>query len=249
MKRSSDILHKSPLASGTHHHTFQQPRRRGAGPFCRLRHRPHAAQKLGRKWIGIDITHLAISLIEKRLKDAFKDELRYETHGTPKDLGGAADLARRDKYQFQWWACSLVGAQPFKGKKKGADGGIDGIIYFQDGSGTDQKIVVSVKGGENVNVAMIRDLAHVVDREKAAIGLFVTLAPPTGPMTTEAVKTGYFECERANRPFQKIQILTIEGLLAETERADYPDISGGTRTFKQAPREKGPKQKQFTLGE
>ncbi|SNR91217.1 site-specific DNA-methyltransferase (adenine-specific) [Humidesulfovibrio mexicanus] len=218
-------------------------------PFCGCGTALHAAQKLGRKWIGIDITHLAISLIEKRLKDAFKDELRYETHGTPKDLGGAADLARRDKYQFQWWACSLVGAQPFKGKKKGADGGIDGIIYFQDGSGTDQKIVVSVKGGENVNVAMIRDLAHVVDREKAAIGLFVTLAPPTGPMTTEAVKTGYFECERANRPFQKIQILTIEGLLAETERADYPDISGGTRTFKQAPREKGPKQKQFTLGE
>jgi len=218
-------------------------------PFCGCGTALHAAQKLNRRWIGIDITHLAISLIEQRLSKAFglKSGVDFETHGTPKDFSGAADLARRDKYQFQWWACSLVGAQPFKGKKKGADGGIDGIIFFQDGSGADQKIVVSVKGGENVNVAMIRDLAHVVDREKAAIGLFVTLAPPTGPMTTEAVKTGYFECERANRPFQKVQILTIEGLLAGTERPDYPDISGGTRTFKQAPREKGPKQQQFAL--
>jgi adenine specific DNA methylase Mod len=79
----------------------------------------HAAQKLNRRWIGIDITHLAISLIEKRLKDAFKTGLQFEIHGTPKDLDAARDLARRDKYQFQWWAVSLVEAQPFQGKKRG----------------------------------------------------------------------------------------------------------------------------------
>jgi DNA modification methylase len=99
-------------------------------PFCGCGTAVHAAQKLGRQWIGIDITHLAISLIERRLKDAFPG-IAFEVHGTPKDLDGARDLAQRDKYQFQWWAVSLVEAQPFAGKKKGADSGIDGLIYFR----------------------------------------------------------------------------------------------------------------------
>ena len=93
-----------------------------------------------RNWIGIDITHLAISLIEKRLKDAFN--LSCEVEGTPKDFSGAKDLAFRDKYQFQWWACSLVNAIPYKNKKKGADGGIDGLIFFNDSHGKKQKIIV-----------------------------------------------------------------------------------------------------------
>ena len=99
-------------------------------PFCGCGTAVHAAQKLGRQWIGIDITHLAISLIERRLKDAFPG-IAFEVHGTPKDLDGARDLARRDKYQFQWWAVSLIDAQPYAGKKKGADSGIDGLIYFK----------------------------------------------------------------------------------------------------------------------
>ena len=147
-------------------------------PFCGCGTTIHAAHKLGRRWIGIDVTHLAISLIEKRLTDAFPG-IEYEVHGTPKDLEGARDLASRDKYQFQWWAGSLVNAIPFGGKKKGADSGIDGIIYFKDfkkdhkGAAigwVTEKIIVSVKGGENVSVAMIRDLAHVVTREKAKLG-------------------------------------------------------------------------------
>jgi site-specific DNA-methyltransferase (adenine-specific) len=99
-------------------------------PFCGCGTTIHAAQKLGRNWIGIDITHLAISLIEKRLRDAFPG-IAFDVHGTPKDLGGARALATADKYQFQWWAVSLVNAVPFGGKKKGADGGIDGHIYFK----------------------------------------------------------------------------------------------------------------------
>ena len=134
-------------------------------PFCGCGTTIHAAQKLRRPWIGIDITHLAISLIEKRLKDAFPG-IEYEVHGTPKDLDGARDLAARDKYQFQWWAVSLVNAVPFAGKKKGADSGIDGLIYFKPEGRTTEKAIVSVKGGDNVNVAMVRDLAHVVDREE-----------------------------------------------------------------------------------
>ncbi len=122
------------------------------------------------------------------MKDAFAG-IVFEVEGTPKDLGGAQNLALRDKYQFQWWACSLVGAQPFQGKKKGADGGIDGLIYFNDDGKMPKKIIVSVKGGDNVNVAMVRDLAHVVEREKAEIGLFVTLTDATRPMCEEAVKT------------------------------------------------------------
>ncbi len=144
-------------------------------PFCGCGTAIHAAQTLKRHWLGIDITHLAISLVEKRLRDAFPG-ITFEVHGTPKDLESARDLAQRDKYQFQWWACSLVNAQPYRGKHKGADSGIDGLIYFQDDKGLPKKIVVSVKGGEGVSVPMIRDLGHVIDREKAAVGLFVTMA-------------------------------------------------------------------------
>lgn len=205
-------------------------------PFCGCGTAVHAAQKLGRHWIGIDITHLAVSLIEKRLKDAFKG-IEFEVHGTPKDIDGARDLAKRDKYQFQWWSCSLVNAQPYQGKKKGSDGGIDGLIYFQDDVTGHKKIVVSIKGGENVNVAMVRDFAHVVQREKAEIGLFVTLVPPTKPMSVEAIKEGFYTSPATGGVFPKVQILTIERLLAGTDRALYPDLSQGAATFKKAKRE------------
>ena len=202
-------------------------------PFCGCGTAVHAAQKLKRQWLGIDITHLAVSLIEKRMKDAFPG-IVFEVEGTPKDLEGAQNLALRDKYQFQWWACSLVGAQPFQGKKKGADGGIDGLNYFNDDGKMPKKIIVSVKGGDNVSVAMVRDLAHVVEREKAEIGLFVTLTDSTAPMRTEAVKTGYYLSPITGASFSKIQILTIEGLMEGKERAQYPDLSAGGVTFKKA---------------
>jgi DNA modification methylase len=178
-------------------------------PFCGCGTTTHAAQKLKREWIGIDITHLAISLIEKRLKDAFPG-IKYEVHGTPKDMEGARALAAQDKYQFQWWAVSLVNAVPFGGKKKGADSGIDGLIYFKPDMKITEKAIVSVKGGDHVNVAMIRDLAHVVDREKAKIGVFITLAEPTGPMKTEAVKAGTYDTPWGKYP--RVQIVTIAEL-------------------------------------
>lgn len=201
-------------------------------PFCGCGTAVHAAQKLNRRWIGIDITHLAISLVEKRLRDAFPG-ITFEVHGTPKDLESARDLAHRDKYQFQWWACSLINAQPYQGRKKGADTGIDGLIYFQDDKTVPKKIIVSVKGGENVSVPMIRDLGHVVEREKAAIGIFLTLAEPTKPMMQEAVKAGYYTSQ-GGTSFPKIQILTIKGLLEESDRPKYPDLMFGGLTFKRA---------------
>ncbi|MDR0234200.1 MAG: restriction endonuclease [Zoogloeaceae bacterium] len=163
-------------------------------------------------------------------------------HGTPKDVGGARDLAARDKYQFQWWACSLVNAQPYQGRKKGADGGIDGLIYFQDELKTHKKIIVSVKGGSHVNVAMVRDLAGVLEREKAEIGLFVTLIPPTGPMQTEAAKAGFYKSPTLPGNFPRLQILTIEGLLEGNERPLYPDLSQGGLTFKKAGQEETAKE-------
>lgn len=203
-------------------------------PFCGCGTAVHAAQALGRPWLGIDITHLAITLIEKRLKAAFPG-LAFTVQGTPQDLDGARDLAARDKYQFQWWACSLVNAQPYQGKKKGADTGIDGLIFFHDDQGPARKIVVSVKGGATVTVAMIRDLAHVIDREGAALGLFVTLAAPTSAMQAAAAAVGFYASPSfPDRAYPKLQLLSIAGLLTGTEQARYPDLSGGTTTFKQA---------------
>lgn len=210
-------------------------------PFCGCGTATHAAQKLGRQWIGIDITHLSISLIEKRLKDAFPG-LQFEVHGTPKDLAGARDLAARDKYQFQWWACSLVDAQPFQGKKKGADGGIDGLVYFTDaveGKAATQRALVSVKGGDNVSVAMIRDLKGTLEREKAPIGFFVTLAAPTKPMIAEAASAGLYRGGNG-KDYPRLQILTIGDLLEGRARPAFPDMSMGTLTFKKAKKEKLP---------
>lgn len=204
-------------------------------PFCGCGTTVHAAEKLGRRWIGIDITHLAISLIEKRLKDAFPN-VQFEVHGTPKDLPGAEALAAADKYQFQWWAVSLVDAVPFGGKKRGADGGIDGHIYFKPDGKTTEKAIVSVKGGQNVNVAMIRDLAHVVEREKAKVGVFLTLAPPTKPMQTEAVKAGFYEVPEYGFKVPKIQILTIQDLF-DGRKPQIPMVDA--TAFKKAARETG----------
>ena len=202
-------------------------------PFCGCGTAVDAAQKLGRQWIGIDITHLAVSLIEKRMKDRYPG-ITFEVHGTPKDLAGAVDLADRDKYQFQWWACSLVDAQPFGGKKKGADGGIDGLIYFGDiqgGKQVTQKAIVSVKGG-NTNVSHIRDLKGVMERDKAAIGLFVTLEKPSKPMLKEAADAGEFKAG-SGKTYPRIQVLTIEDLFSG-KRAQVPDMAMGALTFKKA---------------
>jgi DNA modification methylase len=188
-------------------------------PFCGCGTAVHAAQKLGRQWLGIDVTHLAISLIEKRMKDAFPG-IAFEVHGTPKDLASARDLAERDKYQFQWWAVSMVDALPFGGKKKGADGGIDGIIYFKPDGKRTEKALVSVKGGNNVSVNMIRDLHSAMEREKAPIGVFITAAMPTRPMETEAAAVGRFESEATGRTYPRLQIIT----LAELFQGKKPDI-------------------------
>ena len=213
-------------------------------PFCGCGTAVHAAQTLKRKWIGIDITHLAISLIEKRLKDAFGDkaksdeeqECQFEVHGTPGDLEAARNLAERDKYQFQWWAVWLVEAQPFQGKKKGADTGIDGLKFFYDLADEEsRKLVVSVKGGK-LKADDIRALNHVREREKADIAVLISLQEPTPKMRADAAAAGlYHGGPDGKTPYPRIQLLTIEGLLSGQQRALHPNYVKNVN-FKKATR-------------
>ena len=180
-------------------------------PFCGCGTTIVAAQKLNRQWIGIDVTHLAVSLIETRLREHFP-AAKFEVEGTPKDIEGARDLAARDKYQFQWWALSLVGARPYGEKKKGGDTGIDGVNYFRVSPKEVVKMVVSVKGGGNVGPAMVRDLKGVMEREKAEMGIFLTLEPPTAGMRKEAAAAGVYKSP-LGLCYPKLQIFTVEELL------------------------------------
>lgn len=207
-------------------------------PFCGCGTAVHAAQKLGRQWIGIDVTHLAISLIEKRMKDAFPG-IAFTVEGRPQDLAAALDLAERDKYQFQWWAVSLVDALPYGGKKKGADGGIDGLIYFKPDGKRTEKALVSVKGGRNVDVKMIRDLHSAMEREKAPFGVFICAAMPTGPMEREAAAVGLWENEYTGRKHPRLQILTLAELF-QGKRPDIPWVDASV--LKSAKREDSAKQ-------
>ena len=185
------------------------------------------AQRLNRRWIGIDITHLAIALLKYRLADAFGDDVKYEIIGEPQDTASAEALAYQDRYQFQWWALSLVRARPYQGKKKGADEGVDGVIYYQDvdpdnpKKARTQKIVIQVKSGK-VSVKDIRELKSVVETQGAVIGVFITLNPPTQPMVKEAAAAGRFQwLHVAHTTYPKIQIRTIEELLSG-HSIEYP---------------------------
>jgi site-specific DNA-methyltransferase (adenine-specific) len=187
-------------------------------PFCGCGTAIAAAQKLERRWIGIDITHLSIALMKYRLETMFPGA-KFEVRGEPEDLNGARQLAQDDRYQFQWWALSLVRAKPLgvksggKTGKKGADKGIDGFINFVDGvNGEPKRVLVQVKSG-HVQRSQIAELRGTVERENAAMGIFITLDEPTKPMRDEALEAGYYHSPGWGRPYPCIQILTIEELL------------------------------------
>jgi len=183
-------------------------------PFCGCGTTVCAAHKLGRRWIGIDITHLAIAIMRQRLTDMFGDGVQYEVIGEPVDVQSAHALARQDRFQFEWWALSRVPARPAGGKRKGADQGVDGVTFFVDElQGKAKKVVVQVKSG-TVHSNVVSELCHVVEREKAVMGFLVTLFEPTKPMLTEALAAGYYHSPGWNRDYQKVQIRTVEELLA-----------------------------------
>ena len=185
-------------------------------PFCGCGTTVAAAERLKRAWIGIDITHLAVALMKNRLKATFNIEAGkdYRVIGEPEDVGSARALWEQDPFQFQYWAMSLLQAQPQSERKRGADRGIDGLVYFIDGQRrTAQKVVVQVKGG-HVSSPQVRDLKGTVEREKAAMGLFISLEEPTGPMRTEAVSAGFYHSDVWQRDYPKIQLRTVGELLA-----------------------------------
>lgn len=213
-------------------------------PFCGCGTAIAVAQRLDRDWIGIDITHLAIGLIKSRLRDAFGDEISktYEVVGEPVSVPDAVELAKEDPYQFQWWALGLVGARRTE-QKKGSDQGIDGRLYFHDEgeSGRTKQIILSVKSG-HVSVKDVRDLRGVIEREKAEVGVLLTLEEPTKPMITEAAAAGFYKSPWGGHP--RLQILTIAELL-EGKGIDYPHPSNVT--FKRAPKAAAPQAEQLLL--
>ncbi len=211
-------------------------------PFCGCGTTIHAAQKLGRQWIGIDITYLAINLIKRRLKDAFGEEIEFEEKGQPTDFGGAKQLAENDKFQFQHWALSLIGARPLKeGEGKGADRGVDGLLYFYETERKDllnrikedapamrnepvhrEKIIVQVKGG-GVNRGDVATLLGDVENQKAAGGVLITLEKASKQMRTEVADAGRYTSKLwHDKDYPRIQILTVDGLLNGSERMDAP---------------------------
>jgi site-specific DNA-methyltransferase (adenine-specific) len=212
-------------------------------PFCGCGTTIAVSQRLNRNWIGIDITHLAIGLIKSRLRDAFGEAVSktYQVIGEPVSLPDAVELAKEDPYQFQWWTLGLVGARRAE-HHKGADKGIDGRLFFHDEeSGPTKQIVLSVKSG-HVSVRDVRDLRGVVDREKAQIGVLLTLEEPTKAMETEAASADFYKSHWGSH--SRLQILTIAQLL-DGKRIDYPPTVNVT--LKQAPRARATQPEQFTL--
>ena len=216
-------------------------------PFCGCGTAVAAAHKLGRQWLGIDITHLAVALMKNRLKTAFDLEAGkdYEVVGEPQDEGSARALWEQDPYQFQFWAVSLLEAQPQSEQRRGADRGVDGMLYFIDGQRrTPQKVMVQVKGGR-VSSPQVRDLVGVVERERAAMGLFISLEPATRDMRQEAAAGGFYQSDLWARDFAKIQLRTV-GEMLSGQGFDLPPRPGD---YQPAQRVRRPQGRQATLGE
>ncbi len=209
-------------------------------PFCGCGTAIAVSQALGRRWTGIDVTHLAVGLIKHRLRDGFgltagRD---YEVVGEPTDLSGARSLAAEDKYQFEHWALGLVGARA-SAKGKGADRGIDGRLYFHDepAGGRTKQVILSVKGGEKIPATAVRDLRGVIEREGAEIGVLLSIAEPTRPMRKEAASAGFYRSPWTRKDHPRLQLLTIEEALAG-KGIDMPPARVTSVTFKRAPKSK-----------
>jgi len=211
-------------------------------PFCGCGTAVVAAQSLKRVWLGIDITHLAIALVKSRVGRAFgtsEGPFRdYQVVGEPTDEAGARALAEQDRDQFQWWALSLIEAQPATGeRRRGPDRGVDGVVNFiDDPTKAAAKIVVQVKSGM-VHVKDIREFIQVVRTQRAAMGFFLTLEAPTRPMLAEAAGEGFYQ-DRLGRQYPRLQVLTVADILrGQSFRAPVggriPHIKPANRASKQ----------------
>ena len=181
-------------------------------PFAGCGTAIEAAQALGRRWLGIDITVLAIDVAERRLhRMGLRRGVDYKVDGIPLDMDGARRLFAEDYHQFQLWALTLVDGQPREGGKRGADKGVDGLIYFQDDSRNIAQAIVSVKGGENIHAQHVRDLVGTMHNQHAKLGVLVTLHEPTSPMYKAAREAESVEAGGKLRP--RVQICTVDQLL------------------------------------
>jgi DNA modification methylase len=196
-------------------------------PFCGCGTAVDAAQKLRRHWIGIDVTHLAIGLIEKRLRDGYGDAAGFATIGVPADLESAQRLAADDPHQFQAWITLKLGGWPWMGGRKGGDRGVDGYFYYVGSGGKVETGVISVKAGNHINPAMVRDLGRVMARDGHRLGLFVCAALPTRGMEQEAVSHGVVETEFGR--FPALQLFTLAELFADRTPRLPPLVSPNRR--------------------
>jgi len=216
-------------------------------PFCGCGTTIDAAQALGRRWIGIDITHLSIGLIKHRLTDRYGPEIAktYKVVGEPTTADDAAVLARDDPFQFQAWALGLVGARVAGSDKKGGDKGIDGRLYFHDSAGGQtRQIVFSVKAGDHLVPAYVNELRGVVEREHAEIGVLITFKEPTAGMRSEAAGAGFYTSPWGNHP--RIQLRTV-GQLLGGQGVDYPHVTGANVTHRRAEKAAAAKPEELEL--
>lgn len=206
-------------------------------PFCGCGTTIAAAQRLGRRWIGVDITHLAIGLIKHRLADAYGPKIAdsYSVKGEPTTVDGARELAAEDPFQFQAWALGLVGARVASSDKRGGDKGVDGRLFFHDGSvgGPTKQIIFSVKAGHLVP-AYVRDLRGAVDRDKAQIGVLLSFETPSAGMRAEAASAGFYDSPWGTT-HPRLQLLTVGDVLGG-KAVDYPHLTGGNVTHRRAPK-------------
>jgi DNA modification methylase len=184
-------------------------------PFCGCGTAVDAAQKLGRRWIGIDITTIAIDLIDARLRHTYGEAIQddYEILGIPVDMAGARALFERSPFEFERWCIMLVDGQ--LNEKQAGDQGIDGVIRIPiDAQGSSHRVLVSVKGS-SINLKHVRELVRIVDSQKAAMGLLVTMTPPTVALLEAASQFGTYRYPINGTTYPRIQIITVQELLQE----------------------------------
>jgi site-specific DNA-methyltransferase (adenine-specific) len=186
------------------------------------------AQRLKRKWIGIDITYQSISLILRRLESQYgKDVLtNIILNGIPQDMASARALALKQddrvRKEFEKWAVlTYSNNRAIINDKKGGDKGIDGTGFFLTNRDTNAKVVFQVKSG-NVGRGDISKFNNDRTREGAELGIFLTLQPPTQGMKDEASAAGFYEHTLMGRTYPHIQVVTIQEIVEQNKRLDIP---------------------------
>jgi DNA modification methylase len=193
-------------------------------PFCGCGTTVDAAERLKRKWIGIDITYIAIDLIAKRLRHTYGPGITasYDVLGIPRDLGGAQALFERSPFDFERWAVSLINAQP--NEKQVGDKGIDGVARFIiDTKGAVGRVLASVKGGKTVTPQFVRDLIGTIETQKAQMGVLITMAEPSRGVLDAVAHGGNYTWTVNGETFPRVQAITVKRLL-KGERPRTPAL-------------------------